>query len=99
VDPNETVRKVSQAQSDLVDLKAALRQLADRIERQGLVIGVLKDMLLSGIGSNEEQFLDRLAQAAAQKANEKVCAKCGKALNPKQRKCMYCGEPRPPELV
>ena len=46
----------------------------------------------------QAQFLDRLRDAAARKADEAVCKKCGKVLNAKQSRCMYCGEPRPAEL-
>jgi hypothetical protein len=92
-------RKVSQGGAELTELKAAVKQLLERVDRHALVIQVLKDMLLSRGEFNEDQFLDRLATAAAQKADGRTCRKCGKAMSAKHKRCMYCGEERPPELL
>lgn len=102
MDPSEMAKRVSQAQTDLTDMKAMLRQLTTRLDRQALVIQTLKDMLLAGRADGENDFLARLAkltQAAVEKGEGKVCGKCGKAMSLKHTRCMYCGEPRPPELV
>ena len=102
MDPSEMAKRVSQAQTDLTDIKATLRQLMTRLDRQALVIQTLKEMLLGGSADAESDFLTRLAkltQAAVDKGGGKVCGKCGKAMSLKHTRCMYCGEPRPPELV
>ncbi len=99
MDPDEMVRQVSQSHNEVTDLKAALRQLQARVDRQSLVILVLKEMLLSANKATEAEFLDRLAQVAAEKVDNKNCRNCGKALNPKHSRCMYCGEARPAELL
>jgi ribosomal protein L40E len=99
MDLNEILRKASQSQNEVVEIKATVRQLLERVDRQALVIQVLKEMLLAGSAAAEDDFLARLAQAAAQKADDKVCRKCGKPMSPKHSRCMYCGEARPPELV
>lgn len=96
---DEVQSKVLQSGGELVELKAAIRQLQARVDRNTLVIQALKEMLLSGGGFREEDFADRLQRAAAQKAADKVCRKCGKPLNANHNRCMYCGEPRPPELL
>jgi hypothetical protein len=96
---DEVERKISQSGSELVELHAAVRQLQARVDRQSLVIQVLKEMLLTQGGLREEEFLDRLQHAAARKAGDKSCRKCGKPMSPKHNRCMYCGEPRPPELL
>ena len=95
---DEVESKVLQGGSELVELKATVGQLQARVDRQALAIEALKDMLLAG-GYSEVDFLDRLERAATQKAAAKNCRKCGKALNAKHHRCMYCGEPRPPELL
>jgi len=92
-------KKVSQSGSELVELHAAVRRLLSRVDRQSLVIQVLKDILLSKTGMSEEEFLERVQRAVLQKADDKTCRKCGKAMSAKHSRCMYCGEPRPPELV
>ncbi len=99
MDLNDISRKTLQSQSDVTELKAALRQLLARVDRQALIIGVLKDMMLAGSKSAEAEFLDRLAQATTQKAEGNACRKCGKAMSPKHSRCMYCGEARPAELL
>ena len=102
MDPSEMAKRVSLAQTDLGDIKATLRQIMTRLDRQALVIQTLKDMLLAGSTDAESDFLARLAkltQAALEKGEAKVCGKCGKAMSPKHSRCIYCGEPRPPELV
>jgi hypothetical protein len=63
MDLHEIARKTSQSQTEVADLKASLRQLVERVDRQALVIQVLKDMLLSVSGCAEDEFLGRLAQA------------------------------------
>jgi hypothetical protein len=99
----EIVRKTSQTQTGVVEIKAALRQLEERVDRQAIVIRLLKDMLLAVSGTNQDEFLARLAQAvekqAAENANPKSCEKCGKPMSPKQSRCIYCGESRPSELL
>jgi hypothetical protein len=99
MDPNEIEKKVSQSGGELTELTAAVKQLVARVDRHALVIQVLKDMLLSRIESSEDEFLDRLEHAAAQKAEGRTCRKCGKVMSAKHKRCMYCGEERPPELL
>jgi hypothetical protein len=99
MDSDDVEKKVSQSGSELVELRAAVRQLQARADRHSLVIQVLKEMLLSQPGFSEDVFLKRLERAVAQKADDKTCRKCGKAMSAKHTRCMYCGEQRPPELL
>jgi hypothetical protein len=85
--------------SDIRELQAVVRWLQERVDRHALVIQVLKDMLLAGNTAAEGDFLDRLERAAAVKAAGKNCRKCGKAMNPKQSRCLYCGQDRPADLL
>ncbi|HEV3146476.1 MAG TPA: hypothetical protein VGZ47_21495, partial [Gemmataceae bacterium] len=86
----------------LLDIKTLIKQLQARLERQALIIGVLKDLLVAGDKAVEQEFLDRLSAAAANKAVEKsdvnTCHACGKPMSPKHTKCMYCGEARRADL-
>ena len=99
MDLNEIEKKVSQSGGELTELKDAVKQLLARVDRHALVIQVLKDILLSRGEFSEDEFLDRLEHAAAQKAEGRNCRKCGKAMSAKHKRCMYCGEERPPELL
>jgi hypothetical protein len=99
MDFKEIERKASQSHTEVTELKAALRQLLARVDRQSLVIQVLKDMLLAGNDAAEDEFLDRLEEAAAQKAEGRTCRNCGRVMSPKHQRCIYCGEARPAELL
>jgi hypothetical protein len=99
MDHNEIENKVLQSGSELTELTAAVKQLQARVDRHALVIQVLKDMLLAQGGFSEAEFLKRLEHAVAHKVEGRTCRKCGKALNAKHKRCLYCGEERPPELL
>jgi hypothetical protein len=99
MDLNEIEQKVSRSGGELTELQAAVKQLLARVDRHSLVIQVLKDMLLSRGEFSEDEFLERLENAIAQKAETRTCRKCGKAMSAKHKRCMYCGEERPPELL
>ena len=99
MDLDDIEKKASQSHSEVFELKAAVRQLQARVDRQALVIKTLQGILLAHAGMTEDQFLARLQQVVAEKPNTNVCRKCGKPVGPKHAKCMYCGEARPPELV
>jgi hypothetical protein len=95
MDYDDMQLKVAQSGSQLVELHATLRQMQTRIDRQSLVIQVLKEMLLSQPGLSEQLFEGLLQRATAQRANDKNCRKCNKPLSSKHNRCMYCGEPGP----
>jgi predicted amidophosphoribosyltransferase len=95
----EVERKVSQSGSELVELQAAVRQLQSRVDLHSLVIQALKEILLTRGGLREDEFLAQVQKAAAQKAADKNCRKCGKAMSAKHSRCMYCGEQRPAEFM
>jgi len=99
MDYDEVEKKVTQTGGDLVELLAAVKQLQARVDRHSLILQTLKEMLLSRPDFNEDLFAQCLERAVAQKAGEKTCRKCGKALGAKHNRCIYCGEPRPPELL
>jgi hypothetical protein len=100
MDFDDLEMKASRNQSEVVELKAQVHNLQARVERHALVIQVLKEMLLSGGDGVEAEFLDRLHTATLRKKNEgNTCQKCGKAMGALHTRCMYCGEPRPVELL
>ena len=92
-------RKASSAASEVAELKAVVKQLLARVERQALVIGTLKDIVLAEAGLPEDEFLARLQAAVVKRADANLSGKCGKPMSAKHVKCMYCGEPRPTELI
>ena len=99
MDFDEIESKVSQGSGELMELKLAFKQLQARVDRHALAIQALKSMLLSRDGFSEDEFLEHLQHAAAEKVEAKTCQKCGRALNPKHQRCMYCGAERPPQAL
>jgi hypothetical protein len=99
MDLSDIEKKVAQSGGELTELYATVKQLLARVDRHAMVIQVLKDMVLSRSDSSEDEFLERLERAIAQKKEARTCRKCGKAMSAKLNRCMYCGEERPPELV
>ena len=99
MDYSEVEQKVSQSGSELVELRGAVRQLQARVDRHSWVIQTLKEMLLTQGVFSEAEFLKRLEQIVAQKADDTTCRKCGKAMSAKHNRCIYCGESRPAELL
>jgi hypothetical protein len=99
MDHNEIENKVLQSGGELTELNAAVKQLLARVDRHALVIQVLKDMLLAQGEFSEADFLERLEHAVVQKAEGRTCRKCGKAMSAKHKRCLYCGEERPPDLL
>lgn len=95
---DEAAKLSRQNSSNLIEAQATIKQLQARLDRHSLVIGVLKDLLLAQGGISEDEFLERLENAARQRAEDRNCRKCGKALNPKHTRCLYCGEQRATEL-
>jgi hypothetical protein len=96
---SELERKASSAATEVAELKAVVKLLQARVERQALVIGTLKDIVLADADIPEDEFLTRLHAAAAKRVNANQCARCGKPMSAKHAKCIYCGEPRPAELI
>src|SRR5262249_40455006 len=88
-------KKITQSGGELIELMAAFRQLQARVDRHSLVIQALKEMLLSHGVFSEDELLERLEKVALQKADDKNCRKCGKAMSAKHKRCMYCGAERP----
>ena len=99
MDYDEIEGKVSKGSGELLELKLAFKQLLARVDRHGLAIQALKSMLLSRGGFDEDEFLQHLKAAAAEKVDAQTCKKCGRALNSKHNRCMYCGEERPPQAL
>jgi len=99
MDYDDVERKVVQGSTEIIELQAGLKKLQARVEKHSLVIKVLSEMLLAQGGIDASEFRQRLESAAAQKEQDKQCHNCGRPINLKHNRCMYCGEQRPPGLV
>lgn len=99
MDFDDIARAASQSGHEIAELKTRLRQLQTRLDRHGLVIQVLRDMLMAANPAAEVEFYERLKKVAIDAAESNTCTKCGKMLNSKHNRCLYCGEPRSAEIL
>ncbi|HAQ61538.1 TPA: hypothetical protein DCR49_06000 [Candidatus Delongbacteria bacterium] len=79
--------------------KSDLEALQDRFDRLKLVTMALWTFLKDEKGITEDQLMARVKEIDSfdgssdgkLKLGIRKCGKCGKALNPKFEKCLYCG--------
>jgi ribosomal protein S27AE len=87
---------VPDLQQSTTDLRDAIRRLEKRLERQSLVIKALGGLLIQGGAVTEEQLLVRIQQIGEERVSDaaRVCPNCGRTMNAKHDKCLYCGGAR-----
>lgn len=79
--------------------KRDVHHLEDRIERLSLVCMAMWSLIQDKTGVTEEDLLERVRVldlmdgVADGKATRTVakCAKCGRTMSPRHRRCIYCG--------
>ncbi len=79
--------------------KSELEILQDRLERLKLVTMAVWTFVKNERGINEDALIDRVRELDSLdgvsdgklRLGVKKCGKCGKSLNPKFEKCLYCG--------
>lgn len=88
--------RVAEGQHSLSDLKDAVRRLEQRVEKQTLMLKAMCSLLLDRAAIAEADLLARVQKFAAEKTSEsaRTCPACGRTMNAKHNKCMYCGEAR-----
>jgi hypothetical protein len=64
------------------------------VEKQAVLLRALFTLLSHKQGLTEAELLDLFRQVEAEKASTpaKKCAQCGRAVNQKTHRCIYCGE-------
>ena len=87
-------RKLDEARGEIATLRDAVAELQRRVEKQAVLLRALFALLSERQGLTEAELLDRFRQAETERASApaKMCSHCGRAVNLKHHRCLYCGE-------
>jgi hypothetical protein len=85
--------KLDEAQREIRALREAVADLQRRLEKQAVLVRALFALLSAKQGLTEAELLDRFRQVEVEKASTppKKCADCGRAVNQRSHRCLYCG--------
>jgi hypothetical protein len=88
---------LDEAQGDIRALRQEVADLRRRVEKQAVIVRALFAFLSTKQGLTEAELLDRFRQVEAERASApaKKCAQCGRAVNQRTQRCLYCGAPAP----
>jgi hypothetical protein len=85
--------KLDDVQGEIRALREAAADLQRRLEKQAVLVRALFALLSAKQGLTEAELLDRFRQVEAERAGTppKKCAECGRAVNQRSHRCLYCG--------
>jgi hypothetical protein len=85
-------QELRQAQRDDADVRYALADSHRRVERQTVLLRALVSLLRQSQGLTEADLLARFRQVEAERAvaPPKVCLQCGRPVNLRHLRCLYC---------
>jgi ferredoxin len=85
--------KLDDARDEIRALKGALSDLHRRLEKQAVLVRALFALLCAKQGLTEAELLDHFRRAEAERASAqaKKCPECGRAVNLRTLRCLYCG--------
>ncbi len=91
----DSERKLHEARDDIASLRGAFADLQLHGEKQAVLLRALFELLHEKLGIGEVELLDRFRRIATEKASApaKMCSKCGRAVNLRHQRCMYCDAP------
>ena len=95
--PRELITKLDEAEGEIANLRKTVSELTHRVGRQTVLLQALFALMRERQGLTEADLLDRFRQVEVERASAKKCLKCGRAINPRNNRCMYCDEPSPVE--
>ncbi len=99
---NYASKQASSASSAAQAANRSVRDLEDRIERLSLVCMAMWSLIQDKTNLTEQELMARVQQIDLMdgeddgKASRTVskCHKCGRAMSPRHRACIYCGAAR-----
>jgi hypothetical protein len=95
-DPDQS-RKLDNARVDVTKLGDTIAELRRQVDNQAALLRALFVLLREKHDITETTLLDHFRAALAERANPtaKMCVRCGRPVNLKFQRCMYCDEPQP----
>ena len=85
--------KLDEAHGEIRLLREAIADLQRRAEKQAVLLRALFELLSANQGPTEKDLLDRFRHVEAERAGAqaKKCWHCGRAVNQRTHRCLYCG--------
>src|SRR6516165_137492 len=85
--------KLDDVQGEIRALREAVADLQRRVEKQAVLVRALFTLLSAKQGLTEAELLDRFRWVEVERANApaKKCSQCGRVVNQRTHRCMYCG--------
>jgi hypothetical protein len=92
-------RTLEDALGEIRFLWEAIADLRRREEKQAVLVRALVALLSEKQGLTEAELLDRFRQVEVEKAGipPRKCAQCGRSVNQRTHRCLYCDEACPVE--
>ena len=85
--------KLDEMQVEIRALREAVGDLQRRLEKQAVLVRALFALLSAKQDLTEAELLDRFRWVEREKASApaKKCPDCGRAVNQRSHRCLYCG--------
>jgi hypothetical protein len=92
--PDPARAELDEARLNLSLLRDKVAELQRRVEKQAVLLRALFELLGEGQGVTEAGLLARFRHVELEKATAeaKLCSQCGRAINQRHNRCLYCGE-------
>jgi hypothetical protein len=90
---NRRLRELDKAQREGRALREVVADLQRRVEKQAVLVRALFTLLSVKQGITEAELLDRFRRVEAERASAQVkkCGQCGRTVNERTHRCLYCG--------
>jgi hypothetical protein len=85
--------KLDEMQGEIRALRETAADLQRRLEKQAVLVRALFALLSAKQGLTEAELLDQFRRLEKERAGTppKKCSQCGRAVNQRTRRCLYCG--------
>jgi hypothetical protein len=92
---NDDLSSLGHARGDIAQLQQKIADLQRRIDKQAVLLRALFLLLRDQGNVSEEKLLERFQECEAWRNKSDVvrCRNCGRTVNMRHNRCLYCNEP------
>jgi hypothetical protein len=99
--------KAARADSSIGDLRAAMREMEDRLDRLSLMSAAMWSLLQQNSGMTDDEPLSKIEAIDLSdgrldgkvRRTVKTCLKCHRPMSSRHQRCIYCGDRSAPETA